>query len=627
MEGVAAAVDAVDYSLPLEGAGETDFDSYLISPNGEKILGTFSNSRTGSTKLTLWDARTGKRTSDAKRPGSLGMSSFSRDGKRLALVFFGTPRNDLLIWDLTGPQVRPVGTLCGPSGNDGFTITVALDSDGSHIIIGESKGSGHSHVTICEIATGRKEVVTSLQVVNDAAFTPEDEPALYGRVAAYGPDNLPPVVYFPRTGQKVAVKLSSDPNTAKFSGFGDDGSIIIIARTYNEAAQDRVYVQSTNGDVRRLAGYRGAVNAAAFVAGEGLVVTVSGRKARVADVRRSRNFAALRAHARSLDLVAFSPDDRTILTVGDDGKARLWDAQTGSLLHTLAVTDEVLYEGQPPYNRHKYAAFQPDGTRLVTVNEKGDIQTWDVSTGRPGCSVPGPGPDNKDYPSNVSFLAGGGYLLTAYYRSTTKSVFINFLDARTCRLVRSLDFDEQISFVSVSPDGTAMITGTYPDPAKFDNPDLKLWSLRGLDLRSGGPIRLSTPSVIRLPGPLRGFSFDGTRMVTVTEDGAGQMLVSGGNLPVRLKQWPRDTVGQGYFILSANGARAAGITQSKAWVWDTRSGELLLSFEWDLYLAPGTVSLSSDGSKLIIAGKDNTVRIYPTSREGFLRAARRLLGR
>ena len=72
----------------------------------------------------------------------------------------------------------------------------------------------------------------------------------------------------------------------------------------------------------------------------------------------------------------------------------------------------------------------------------------------------------------------------------------------------------------------------------------------------------------------------------------------------------------------------ATLSDGQVRVWDTRSGKLAVAFHnneasnWAQILA-----LSSDGSKLLMADKDNTVRIYPTSRTEFLGAAKRLLDR
>jgi len=81
--------------------------------------------------------------------------------------------------------------------------------------------------------------------------------------------------------------------------------------------------------------------------------------------------------------VAFSPDGTTLggSTWGKKrGLVRLWDARTGELKWT-AGADCVP-------GRMTFMAFSPDGRTLATVGhaakgEKGDLRLWDVKTGKP----------------------------------------------------------------------------------------------------------------------------------------------------------------------------------------------------------------------------------------------------
>jgi WD40 repeat protein len=625
MDGIAAAADAVDYSLPLEDVGGRQWVWPVISPNGEKILEKVFRARDQPVRLVILDGQTGKRLtaiSLSETLGTLGATTFSGDGKWLAIALWKMSRRRLVVWDLTDPQPKLRDTACNVLGIE----DIALDSDGSHILISRRHADWVSSIAICEVATGREEVLEGMYAVSRVAFTHEDKPAIYGPSVEHGVNLSAPVIHFPRSGRTVALKSPNGVSPATFEGFGDDGSIITIARNLEALGEDYVYVQSVDGNLRRFAGYHGHVTSAAFADGQARVVTVSGYKARVADMRISPNFVALRGHVRPLDLVSFSPDDRTVLTVGDDGKGRLWDARTGHLRHTLAITDEVLYEGQLPYYRTKRAAFRADGARVVTANERGEIQTWDVDTGRPVCPVPAQSTKVGAQIIDVSFLAGGHHVLAVYYRGDAPGVFVNFLDARTCRLAGTSNLDERIKAITFSRDGTAIIGRT--DPYLSDRPELKSWSLRGVDLRSGSPVRLS-PSDIKLPpGRLYAFLLDGTRMLAVTEDVEGRLLVSGGGSPVRLEGWRADLSRYPHFVLSADGTRVAAISWKKAQVWDTNSGKLLVAFECDQDADPVIrLSLSSDGSMLVVTGRNNTVRIYPTSRQGFLGAAKRMLGR
>lgn len=633
MDGITAAAMASDYSLPLEDAGNWFSLLPQISPDGNRIVGSLADPSSESTRLVLWDGRTGRITSDEVVAGTITLPSFSRDGRRLAASVMVGKRMRLAVWDATGPRLRRLETTCGGGPN---IYKVALDGDGSHVIMGvpswagTTPGTGRWVITVCEIATGRSEVLAGLQTTLDVAFTPGDEPAVFGRAGDPAAGLSPAVVYFPRSGRTVMLKPFGDPARVWIVGFGDDGSVITLDRDSEAQGQDRVYVQGTGGDVRRFAGYRGIIISAAYAAGQARVLTLNGRGMRVGDARRLPNFAAFRAHLRRLDAVAFSPDDRTALTVGDDGKGRLWDVQSGRLRHTLPVTDEILYEGQLPSFRPKHAAFRADGERLVTGNEKGEIQTWDVGTGRPVCAEPGRGAAT-DPLLGVSFLVGGDYVLASYARAGVEPLlghYINFLDAGTCRLAGTFNFEGRIFSVSFSSDGAAIITGTPTHELMWDRQELKSWSLRGVDLRGGGPIRLPSNSLGVPPGSLHGISPDGTRMLLATPDNTLQLWRPGRARPVRLERGQIEAPGHIRHAFSADGTRVAVLSSRAARVWDARSGKLLLAFKGESGAGWGQlVSLSADGSKLLVADKDHTARIYPTSREDFLRVAQRLLGR
>jgi WD40 repeat protein/serine/threonine protein kinase/tetratricopeptide (TPR) repeat protein len=82
-------------------------------------------------------------------------------------------------------------------------------------------------------------------------------------------------------------------------------------------------------------------------------------------------------HGGQVNHIEFSPDGQTLVTAGEDGTARLWDAVTGKPLgevmkHPLPVTR---------------ALFTPDGGRILTncsfEPTQAEARVWDASTGRP----------------------------------------------------------------------------------------------------------------------------------------------------------------------------------------------------------------------------------------------------
>ncbi|MET0647657.1 MAG: hypothetical protein ABW208_13655 [Pyrinomonadaceae bacterium] len=76
------------------------------------------------------------------------------------------------------------------------------------------------------------------------------------------------------------------------------------------------------------------------------------------DPEKRRNPLLLRGHTGIVSSVAFGPDDTLILTSGDDGTERLWDARTGL---PISILSGHVGDG----NR---ASFSRDG-RLVVATD------------------------------------------------------------------------------------------------------------------------------------------------------------------------------------------------------------------------------------------------------------------
>src|SRR5262249_45954435 len=79
----------------------------------------------------------------------------------------------------------------------------------------------------------------------------------------------------------------------------------------------------------------------------------------------------LYGHTNVVTSVMFSPDGMRILTGSWDQTAKVWDAQTGTLLvdfraHTSPVTS---------------VSFSPDGTRILTGGADQMAKVWDARTG------------------------------------------------------------------------------------------------------------------------------------------------------------------------------------------------------------------------------------------------------
>ncbi|MFY9620294.1 MAG: carboxypeptidase regulatory-like domain-containing protein [Pyrinomonadaceae bacterium] len=77
-----------------------------------------------------------------------------------------------------------------------------------------------------------------------------------------------------------------------------------------------------------------------------------------------------RSHKSPVRLVEYSPDGKSIVSVSDD-KAVVWDA----------ATKDILFELKGENGRVNSAAFSPDSKRIITVAEDGTARLWNATTG------------------------------------------------------------------------------------------------------------------------------------------------------------------------------------------------------------------------------------------------------
>jgi WD40 repeat protein len=179
----------------------------------------------------------------------------------------------------------------------------------------------------------------------------------------------------------------------------------------------------------------------------------------------------------AIQSLAFSPDGKTLATVGSDGSmTRLWDVATGkerlklpggvgfsfvvwspdgSLLATQAGDNVVLRDGVtgvpvPPPADMKVgdlgsAAFSPDGKTLVAAGA--GVKFWDVATRR---ELP-PVTDNSRF-LVARFVLGGKALLTVGHKGTERHVKVWDLARRTER-AELKSFGTTWAKAEASPDG------------------------------------------------------------------------------------------------------------------------------------------------------------------------------
>ncbi len=240
--------------------------------------------------------------------------------------------------------------------------------------------------------------------ITDVAFSRDGT-----RLATTGDDGMLKV-WDPRTGRLITSE--SGPGIVEDPSFSGDGSL--AAAVWGERTI-RIVDIATGGVTRTFrkldepGGYP-VVDAALSADGRKIAVVDDDSGVVIMDVSTGSEVVKFLG-PELVDALAWSPDDRSIATVGSSGVIEIWEASSGDLQHELWGQRSFVWA----------VAWSPDGTRIVTGGDEGAAQLWEVgeSGGRELMSLPSP--EMSSGIADVAFSPDGSRVMAgAVDRSAVK---------------------------------------------------------------------------------------------------------------------------------------------------------------------------------------------------------------
>ena len=478
-------------------------------------------------------------------------AAFSRNGAHLLT---GSSDGTLKLWDMA--TTRLVRTF---SGHKGEVTAVALSPDGTRAL----SGSKDKTIRLWEVASGR--LIRTI----------------YAHLDATG-------------GEVSAVAFAPDGKRLLSSSGGEDAA--------------KLWDAETGRLVRMFQHAKGSLNAgvtSAVFSPDGTRIATGGAGDKIVNLWNAETGQLVQAFADYAPTfiyqvrLAFSPDGARLL-VADNTTLKVWEAVTGTLIHSLRADDLGENRRRLGGRGASFVAFSADGTLALASDYENGLQFWSLATGQLARTF------KSKLGKFVALSADGKRAVSGELYSKVK-----VWDVASEQLLHTFEgHSNSVGSVATSPDGARLLT--------VDN-KLRLW-----DAASGRLAR-----TIKDRGQSVAFSPDATRLFAASYNAVKLWDVGSGQLVLGVKTASPDLV-----AFSPDGSKLhAFVTDppslqkgkpperaSAVLTWEAASGKPIRSFkvQSSTALRP-PVAFSRDGTRFLpVPSSDQPLTVWDVASEQVL---------
>jgi WD40 repeat protein len=281
-------------------------------------------------------------------------------------------------------------------------------------------------------------------------------------------------------------------------------------------------------------------------------------------------------HGHEAEYAAFSPDGRRVVTASRDHTARVWDAVTGEAVIPPLRHDDLVWR----------ARFSSDSRRVVTAGRDRTARVWDASSGQAVCP---PLPHDSSL-QDALFSPDGRWVATACTDGTARVWDAATGQPRTREPMKHASWLHTVAF---SPDGRYVVTASQDHTAR-------VW-----DAATGQTISELKHGDAVLSAA---FSPDGRLVVTASDDHTARLwdAATGKQVGPPLKHGER-VLGATF---SPDGRHVCTCSYDKtARVWDAATGRAV-SAPMKHLNSVRCAPFSPDGRYVVTASNDHTARVW-----------------
>ncbi|GIW80305.1 MAG: hypothetical protein KatS3mg105_2112 [Gemmatales bacterium] len=565
--------------------------------------------------VQLWDAANGRKLAILQETGP-AVCQLAFDPGGITLVA-GCADGTICCWHLEDKTQRTWKAHHGRVNRLAFTPSGVLVSGGADGLIQVWLPDSEQPIVVLK---GHRGPITALAVGKDgdtvASASGKEETWLWslrtqahrplGRITfealclALAPDNKTlavagdneMVVLIDTVSGRQKGRLFAHYSPVLALAFSADGGLLVAGSKDHSA---KIWNPQTRRLLTTLKGHRLPVRSIALSSDSSLLATGSeDGTVRVWRALPPLPYHEFQGHGESLIALAFSPDSRYFASSSFDRSLCIWELESQKRLHAFAHFAEV-GKRRIPVHRIRGIVFADDGKSLITANEYGYLQSWDVVTGKPQVTIQRP-KKFKEYGYFALAKAPGGRWLAA----GRDDGILELWDLSSLKLVHSCHAHRQpIASVAFSHDGHFLATGSLDRTAK-------VWRLPDLQPHvtlSGHHDWVQSVAFSPDSRTLATGSSDETIRLWEVNDGTLKAILSGHAQAVGCVVFTPD----GKTLISATGDRWRSVP-GEIKFWDAQTGDLRANFGREA----GPITINESGTLLASGSEDGRIRIWQT---------------
>jgi len=515
--------------------------SAQFSPDGKWIL-TTGNDKTAR----IWDVKSGSLINSFDRqPWYVNSANYSPDGRNIIIA---SSDNTAKIWDTESGRVLKTLEDHTSEVNNG-----SYSPDGKNIVTASSDKTAK----IWDARSGMllNTLEDHASSVNSASYSPDGKNIV---TASY--DNTAKI-WDARSG-KLLKSLEGHTSEVNSANYSPDGENILTASWDYTAkiwdARDGSLLNSLGGHTLEI------ISANYSPDGNNIVTASWDETAKIWDAQSGKLLKSMEGHTSMIISIIYSPDGKLI--VGNTGE--IWDCQGSTPIKNLEF-------GNVP--EVEKAQYSPDGTKIISVLDEHTAKIWDAESGALIHSLEGnPSDISRGYFSPDSKMV---VTVSAHLENTLRTNTIRLWDMKSGKLMYTLEHGHDYNLgVLFSPDSKCIVAQSG------NNIDLVL-----LDAQSGKMLRkLKGNFLNNLMGDAGNevdiFSYSpvGKRFLTQSFTNAVTVRYARNGKQHYLIQVPDDDR-ISYACFSPDGKRIATVVNRDYWnmdytyvkIWSTKTGKLV----------------------------------------------------